>query len=510
MENKAISPPIILVAEDDEGLNRIIQKSLRREGFHTSEALNGADTIANIARNQNVILLLDYKLPDMTGKDVVNTLVKKEIDIPFIVITGHGDERIAVEMMKMGASDYLIKDVGLPEIIPHVVKRVFNEISRGKKLKQTEMSLQQSEERYKRITRSITDYIYTVRIDEGMPVDINHGEACCAVTGFTRDEFADDPCLWIRMVVKDDQDLVKKQIEDVLNGTIPDSVAYRVVRKDGAIRWVENSIVPAFDATGNLIEYDGIVRDITENKRLECQLLQSQKIEAIGQLAGGVAHDFNNILTAIISYGYLLKNRLVKDDPLNDNIDKILVLANKASTITQGLLTFSRKQYLQLAPVSLNDIICNIENLLSKFIGEEIEITTDLTETEPIIIADRIQIEQVIINLTTNARDAMFNGGNLFIKTRTSAIDSEFIKSHGFGKPGNYAILSVTDNGSGMDEETSQKIFEPFFTTKETGKGTGLGLAVTYGIVKQHHGYISVHSQKEKGTTFNIYLPEKK
>jgi PAS domain S-box-containing protein len=248
--------------------------------------------------------------------------------------------------------------------------------------------------------------------------------------------------------------------------------------------------------------------DITERKKLEEQLLQAQKMEAVGQLAGGVAHDFNNILTAIISYSHLLKNRLKEDDRARDNIEKILSLSNRATSITRDLLTFSRKQYFEFTPAKLNEIIRNVEKLLAKFIPEDIALKTIFAEEDLSIIADTTQIEQVIMNLVTNARDAMPEGGELIIETKLVHIDDNFIKLHGFGQAGRYALLSVSDTGSGFEEEIRQKIFEPFFTTKEVGKGSGLGLAIVYGIIKQHNGYINVYSEPDKGTTVKIYLPE--
>jgi len=627
--------PVVIVVEDDEGLNHLVQKNLQREGFQTEGVFTGKDTLDRVLKDQNVILVLDYKLPDMTGKDIVASLSGRGFTIPFIIVTGHGDERIAVEMMKMGARDYIIKDSGLMDVIPHVLKRVIDELINEGKLAEAERSLQKSEERYRRITSAITDYIYTVRIESGRPVATKHGEACFAVTGYTTEEFAGDDYLWIRIVVEEDHEIIRKQVDHVLAGLSPPPVEHRIIRKDGVMRWVESTVVPSFDPKGNLVSYDGIIRDIserkeaeralriseekfskafrsgptfitistlndgryidvndaylqagkykrddiigrteselgcwvnpddrnrlvsllreqgivnneevsfrikpgvilkvlwsaetidikgeiciiavildiTERKTLENQLLQSQKMEAVGQLAGGVAHDFNNILTAIISYGYLLKKKLQEGDLLNENIDKILLLANRASNITQGLLTFSRKRYLELSPVKLNDIISSSEKLLSKFIGEDIAIRTRLTHKQPVIIADRTQMEQVIVNLATNARDAMPNGGTLTIETELVELDDNFIKYHGFGRTGLYAYLAVTDTGKGISEDMRQKIFEPFFTTKDVGKGTGLGLAITYGIIRQHLGYINIYSEPGKGTTFKIYLPAAK
>lgn len=284
---------------------------------------------------------------------------------------------------------------------------------------------------------------------------------------------------------------------------------YEVVfkRKDGEQLIVVLTTTAVHGENGNTIAYRGIMKDITERKRLEQQLLQAQKMEAIGQLAGGVAHDFNNILTAIIGYGSLLKIETSEDDLLRSYVTQILNSAERAANLTKALLAFSRRQIIRPKPVNLNEIITVLEELLSRLIGEDIELSTALIDKDLTVMADSIQLEQVLMNLVTNARDAMPDGGSLTISTELVELDKEFIKAHGFGMPGMYALISVEDTGQGMDEKTKERIFEPFFTTKEAGKGTGLGLAMVYGIIKQHNGYINVCSEPDKGTTFKIYLP---
>jgi len=238
------------------------------------------------------------------------------------------------------------------------------------------------------------------------------------------------------------------------------------------------------------------------------QLIQPQKMEAVGTLAGGVAHDFNNILTAIIGYGSIVKMRMQKDDPLQSSIDHILSSAERGASLTQGLLAFSRKQVMNPQPVEINNIVRDVEKLLLRIIGEDINLSTRLAREDLIIIADVNQVEQVLMNLATNARDAMPEGGVFTISTREVVLTDGFIKIHGNGEnAGRYVLISVSDTGIGMDEQTQAKIFEPFYTTKDLGKGTGLGLAIVYGIVKQHNGSINVYSEPGKGTTFSIHFP---
>ncbi|MDH4162140.1 MAG: response regulator [Nitrospirota bacterium] len=277
-------------------------------------------------------------------------------------------------------------------------------------------------------------------------------------------------------------------------------------RSDGSRVPVEYWSYPLFEK-GAVIGAVVTFIDISARKRLETQLVQSQKMEAIGTLAGGVAHDFNNILTAIIGYGSILQRKMGDEDPLKKNVHNILDSAQRAARLTKSLLTFGRKQVMAPLPVDLNSVVRRVEKLLVPLIGEDVELRTDLSEADLVVKADAGQIEQVLMNLAANARDAMPGGGCFTVRSEQTLLDDEQAHLHGVPAPGAYAVLSVSDTGTGMDEETRTKIFEPFFTTKEVGKGTGLGLAIAYGIIKQHSGIITVYSEQGKGSTFKIYLP---
>jgi signal transduction histidine kinase len=272
-------------------------------------------------------------------------------------------------------------------------------------------------------------------------------------------------------------------------------------------RYIIFEASPILNSRGDMIAAIETLQDITQSKRLEEQLLHAQKIEAVGQLAGGVAHDFNNILSALMGYIHLAKMHMKEDDASRVYIDQMLDTTKRAANLTHSLLAFSRKQIMNPRPVNLNEIMKDLQKLLFRVIGDDIELTTVLTAGDPMVMADPGQIDQVLVNLATNARDAMPGGGRLSMETDIVEIDEEYIKTHGYGKAGRYALISISDTGAGMDEKTEARIFEPFFTTKEVGKGTGLGLAMVYGIVKQHEGYINVYSEPGKGTTFKIYLP---
>jgi PAS domain S-box-containing protein len=285
------------------------------------------------------------------------------------------------------------------------------------------------------------------------------------------------------------------------------SVDVSVVTKDGQQLPYELRAALMRDSIGNLIGISGVGRDLTERSKLETQLRHSQKMEAVGTLAGGIAHDFNNILNVIIGYGAMMLDRLGDDRDSREQINEILAAADRAVNLTKRLLAFSRKQDVDMRPVGVNEIIHGTEKMLCRIVGEDIVFNMELREDDLIVMADSGQIEQVLMNLISNACDAMPKGGRLMIGTEIREVDDAYITAYGYGRTGEYALISVTDTGTGMDAETQEKIFEPFFTTKGFKEGTGLGLSIAYGIIKQHNGYIKIYSEKGKGTTFNILLP---
>lgn len=298
--------------------------------------------------------------------------------------------------------------------------------------------------------------------------------------------------------------------------SLPGVQTYEVrgIYKDGEYHDVIFNKATFVDADDRVAGIVGAIMDITSlrnaeeaRKVLETQLHQAQKMEAVGQLAGGIAHDFNNILTAIIGYAEIIKMRIEKDGSLRHYIEQILVSADRAAELTNGLLAFSRKQVLHVKPLDLNGVVQDFILMLGRLLPEDIDFRTTVVEEDLIVMADKGQIEQVLMNLVTNAKDAMPKGGSLLIEVSPMVMTERFVHAHGYGEPGNYACISVTDTGHGMDEEIIKRIFEPFFTTKEVGKGTGLGMAMIYGIIQEHNGHISVDSETGRGTTFKVYLP---
>lgn len=278
------------------------------------------------------------------------------------------------------------------------------------------------------------------------------------------------------------------------------------IHKNGNLVIIERSGVPIFDAAGKFCGYRGIDRDVTERKKLEQKYLQAQKMEVVGQLAGGIAHDFNNILTAIIGFEQLLLD-MIEDEKARQYAKQVLSLAEKASNLTQDLLAFSRKQTKSPKPLDLNDTVQRIGKLIKRLIGEDIEYRSVQHEGLLPVKAVAGQIEQVFMNLATNARDAMPDGGSLMVRTEVTNIDKAFVRAHGYGEPGEYALISVSDTGIGMDEETRKRVFEPFFTTKEVGKGTGLGLATAYGSSNSTMAISKLTVNLKKGQLFAFICP---
>jgi PAS domain S-box-containing protein len=366
--------------------------------------------------------------------------------------------------------------------------------------RRAEEALRASEEKYRLLFENATDAIFVAQ-DEMV---IFPNPQLSRLTGYSYEELTGTP--FRNFIHPEDSAMVVERHKERLGGNdVPSVYSFRAVKKSGEILWVEvNKVLITWEGKPATLSF---LRDITHQKKIEEQLLQAQKMEAIGQLAGGIAHDFNNLLTAIIGYGHLLKNDARHDARMSAYVGHILTAADRAAILTNDLLTFSRKQIMNPQPVDLNTIIRNMESLLSRVIGEDIELSTVMTDADLTIMADSTQIDQILMNLATNAQDAMPQGGRLIIRTVRLEIDSAYAETYGYGRPGSYAVLSVEDTGTGMDAGTKERIFEPFFTTKDVGKGTGLGLSMVYGIIKQHDGHISVYSEPGRGTTFKILLP---
>jgi len=384
------------------------------------------------------------------------------------------------------------------EILTFVARQLASAVE----IKRNEQALRRSEARYRSLVQSSVYGIYRSSL-EGRFLDVNPALITMLGYGSAEEVLLLDPEKDVFAQPEEHERLIT---EFRRTGRL-DGVEVKWKRKDGVTITVRISgrAVSSADEPADVVE--AIAEDVTDRRALEDQFRQAQKMEAVGRLAGGVAHDFNNLLMVIGGYAEVILAELDLSHPLHEKGRAIQLAADRATTLTRQLLAFSRKQLLELKVVDVNAIVQDMERLLRPLIGETIELVTVLTHEAAHTRADAGQLEQVLMNLVVNAKDAMPTGGILAIRTQTTVVDENHRRGQHFIRPGNYVMLSVSDSGMGMDRETQSRIFEPFFTTKEKGKGTGLGLSTVYGIVKQTGGYVMVQSEIGRGTTFQIYLP---
>ncbi|QXE92165.1 response regulator [Geomonas subterranea] len=531
----------ILVVEDDDAHAELIRRGFSDLSgqYELTVAATIKEAVDRIRSRDYDIVLTDYLLPDGKGGD----LVAHSANIaPVVMMTSHGSEQVAVEAMKSGAIDYVVKMPEVFDAMPRIVERALrewdhmlehkraeealklqshrlehevserqlaqealqeqalllkNEIAERKLAQET---LRLSEEKFHKAFDSAPLIMVITDIEEGVFLDVNR--KFVELSGYSRDEVLGRTSTslgWINPL--DRKAMIDKLDED---GQVTGMVVTLHAKDGRTLKGEYYCQRITVDGCERLL---AIALDITERVKLEEQLRHSQKLEAVGVLAGGVAHDFNNILTVIGGYCELLKLDLAEGSPVRDKVMQISAAADRAANLTRSLLAFSRKGEVKAAPANLNDIVRGVEKFLRRIIGEDIALTTSFAEGALWAIVDSGQIEQVLMNLAANARDAMPKGGKLFVETERQEIDQAFVHAHGFGTPGQYALLTISDTGEGMDEATRKKIFDPFFTTKVVGKGTGLGLAIVYGIVTQHKGFVNVYSEPGIGSTFRVYLP---
>ncbi len=452
-ESASAPSPRILLVEDIPADAELIARELRRAGV--GGTLQRVDARADYLRTLHEfapdLIIADHSLPSFSASEAVEMAQREGAGVPVIIVTGSLDEETAADYIKAGAADYIVKS-HLERLGPAVLRALDLNRARAEQARAQEQ-LRQSEARYRTLVDGVRDVIFALARGEPRPVN-----------------------------------------------------PFRIRTRKGDYRVGEFAATPQY-REGQLAGILGICRDVTERLSLEQQLRQAQKMEAVGRLAGGVAHDFNNILTAITGYADLLLEDLGTTDRRRDDIAEIRKAAERAAGLTRQLLAFSRQQVMQVRVLDLNDVVADTQNMLGRLLGEDIALVTRLDPALGAVKADPGQLEQVIMNLAVNARDAMPGGGKLTIETANAELDDTYVREHFPARPGSYVMLAVSDTGTGMSDEVQSHLFEPFFTTKEKGKGTGLGLATVYGIVKQSGGYIWVYTEPGHGTTFKIYLP---
>jgi two-component system, cell cycle sensor histidine kinase and response regulator CckA len=629
----AATPLRVLMIEDNDADADLIVHAMKRAdpGARIDVASTRKQFTELLAGREYDLVLADYRLPDWTGMDALRELRRLGFDIPLILVSGTLGDEGAVECVKAGAADYVLKEgnlARLPVAARRAVeeKRARDESRRGRQLiEEAQRDARDHEERFLQLAENIDEvfFIQNQRYTETLYINPAYEK----IWGRSCQSLYDNPRSFLEPVPADDRKRLLEYMGRIQRGEQPGKLEYRLIQPNGNVRWVLEHAAPIRNELGEVVRIGGVVlditesrgaqmaleesserfqklaqasfdamhiaqdgilqevnpgflkmfgyereeevigrpvaefaapesraevehrlannidgtyevvgqrkdgkkillevtgrshtiggrlaritalRDMTERRALEDQFRQAQKMEAVGRLAGGVAHDFNNLLTVILSYTDMLIEGVSPKDPRAEDLDQIRKAALAAGSLTRQLLAFSRQQVIAPRLIDLNDVVASTKKMLGRLIGEDIEVETTLASGSLTLMIDPGQLEQVIMNLAVNARDAMPTGGRLTLETASVVLDAEYARDHWPATPGLFAMLAVNDTGCGMDELTRSRIFEPFFTTKAVGQGTGLGLATVYGIVKQSNGFIWVSSEVGEGTSFKIYLP---
>lgn len=502
--------PKVLIIDDEPRMCDSLDVLLSSHGYETQTGYSGKEAIECLAKDSFDLVLLDVVMPDMTGHQIMDYINSQDQETLVIVMTGHASVESAVESLRRGAYDYLRKPFDFEQLL----KRVRNALDQSKLKKEHELvtgKLEVTEKRYQYLVDASPDIIYTLNCD-GRFTFIN--SAVESLLGYRSNGLIGKHYSFI--VFEGDVEKARYHFNERRTGLRSTTGVELRLKYSGNNNHPKKYVAVELKAMGmydkDVTERDkefmgtyGVARDITDRKRLEAQFQQAQKMEAVGTLAGGIAHDFNNLLMGIEGRASLMFLDIDSEHPHFTHLEGIGDMVKRGAGLTKQLLGFARGGKYEVRPTNLNELIEKSSEMFGRT-KKEVRIHRKYQKDLPTAEVDRTQIEQVLLNLYVNAWQAMPGGGDLYIQTESLTLNERDVSPFGV-KPGNYVKVSVADTGVGMDEETQQRIFEPFFTTKEMGRGTGLGLASAYGIIKNHGGIINAYSKKGEGATFNIYLP---
>jgi PAS domain S-box-containing protein len=499
----------VLIVEDSESDAALVVRALQRGGLTVaSRRVESAVELraALEARSWDVVIA-DYRLPGFDAPEALALVRRSGRDIPFIVVSGFIGEEIAVEMMRAGAHDYIMKN-NLARLAP-TVEREVRESAERRERRVAEEALRESEARYRLLAENGGDVVWTLEEPTGIFTYVS--PSVRRLLGRCPVDLLAEPLSTV--LHPDSRERVLRLVRERLDAARPGAEQGRLhidkvdmLRADGSVVTTEMAVTVREDAAGRR-DVLGVSRDVTERVQLEAQLLHAQKMEAVGQLAGGVAHDFNNLLQAIQGFAQLTHDGLPPESEGRLHLEEVLRASERAHSLVSKLLTFGRRERAAPSSVDLRELVEGLATMLRRLLGESWEIVTSGDGAPVSVAAEAEQLEQVIVNLCINAKEAMPGGGEIRVGTARAALDAEFCRLHAWARPGDFAVLTVSDGGTGMPPDVLDHIFEPFYTTKQRGRGTGLGLAIVYGIVKQYDGFFHVRSAPGAGTFIEIYLP---
>ena len=494
-------PIHLLIVEDSDDDAQLLLRQFRRACIDvTYERVQTADGLAAALHRQTPdVVICDYNMPGFSAHEALAQVRDTAaLDVPFILVSGEVGEETAAALMRAGAHDFVLKD-RLTRLVP-AVERELREAADRRQRRAAQAALRDSEERFRLLAEHAQDIIFRYRRHPDPGIEYL-SPAVTDIIGYQPDELYQDPSLLFSLVDPEDRDV----FEASWRSADPDPLTVRWRRRDGGLAYMEQRAAAVRDPAGTVVAIEGILRDTTERvtveqerHRLEHQLRQNERLDSLGHLAGGVAHDFNNLLAVITGYCGMVADSLADDDPCRADIEGIRKAAERGASLTRQLLIFSRLEPSRPETVDLNQVVSETRDLLSRTLGEDIQVVTRLDPDLRCVTADRSKMEQVLLNLVMNARAAMPSGGRLTITTG----------NHEVAAVGGAAVcLDVTDVGTGMEPEVAQRAFEPFFTTRPKGQGTGLGLATAYGAVTDAGGTIELDSELGRGTTVRVSLP---